>query len=244
MRFEPGPGLGGHCIPIDPFYLTWKAREFDFTTRFIELAGEVNQNMPYYCRSRRLAGAEPRRRQVADAARRCSCSASPTRPTSPTCASRPAVKLIELLQNAGAEVSYHDPHVPAFDEHGTRALARCRSTRRLRRRRDRDGPLGDRLRRARRRRAARRRPPQRDRPARDHGATRSGSCERCRGRPGRPRLLGQEPRPQLRRPRRADLALRSLGRAPRTQFAARHPQARVDRRRSASCSPTPSSTRS
>ena len=51
MRFEPGPGLGGHCIPIDPFYLTWKAREYDFTTRFIELAGEVNQNMPYYCRS-------------------------------------------------------------------------------------------------------------------------------------------------------------------------------------------------
>ena len=52
MRFDPGPGLGGHCIPIDPFYLTWKAREFDFSTRFIELAGEVNQNMPYYCRSR------------------------------------------------------------------------------------------------------------------------------------------------------------------------------------------------
>src|SRR6188508_1127009 len=52
MPFQPGPGLGGHCIPIDPFYLTWKAREFDFQTRFIELAGEVNQNMPYYCRSR------------------------------------------------------------------------------------------------------------------------------------------------------------------------------------------------
>ncbi len=49
MRFEPGPGLGGHCIPIDPFYLTWKAREFDFSTEFIELAGEVNQNMPYFC---------------------------------------------------------------------------------------------------------------------------------------------------------------------------------------------------
>ena len=52
MPFQPGPGLGGHCIPIDPFYLTWKAREYDFSTRFIELAGEVNQNMPYYCRSR------------------------------------------------------------------------------------------------------------------------------------------------------------------------------------------------
>src|SRR5262249_34788458 len=51
MTFKPGPGLGGHCIPIDPFYLTWKAREFDFTTEFIELAGKVNQSMPYYCRS-------------------------------------------------------------------------------------------------------------------------------------------------------------------------------------------------
>ena len=51
MRFKPGPGLGGHCIPIDPFYLTWKAREYDFYTEFIELAGKVNENMPYYCRS-------------------------------------------------------------------------------------------------------------------------------------------------------------------------------------------------
>src|SRR5690606_36387424 len=49
MKFEPGPGLGGHCIPVDPFYLSWKAREFDFWTEFIELAGKVNQNMPYYC---------------------------------------------------------------------------------------------------------------------------------------------------------------------------------------------------
>src|ERR671934_268480 len=50
MSFKPGPGLGGHCIPVDPFYLTWKAREFDFHTEFIELAGKVNSNMPYYCR--------------------------------------------------------------------------------------------------------------------------------------------------------------------------------------------------
>ena len=51
MSFKPGPGLGGHCIPIDPFYLTWKAREYDFYTEFIELAGKVNENMPYHCRS-------------------------------------------------------------------------------------------------------------------------------------------------------------------------------------------------
>ena len=51
MSFQPGPGLGGHCIPLDPYYLSWKAREYDFSTRFIELAGEVNNNMPYFCRS-------------------------------------------------------------------------------------------------------------------------------------------------------------------------------------------------
>ena len=51
MSFQPGPGLGGHCIPLDPYYLSWKAREYDFSTRFIDLAGEVNNNMPYFCRS-------------------------------------------------------------------------------------------------------------------------------------------------------------------------------------------------
>ena len=52
MRFKPGPGLGGHCLPLDPFYLSWKAREVDFHTEFIELAGKVNQNMPYFCREK------------------------------------------------------------------------------------------------------------------------------------------------------------------------------------------------
>jgi UDP-N-acetyl-D-glucosamine dehydrogenase len=117
MRFEPGPGLGGHCIPIDPFYLTWKAREFDFSTRFIELAGEVNQNMPYYCRSRvsqalnhglgrSLSGSSVLVLGVAYKADISDMRESP------------AVKLIQLLQNAGADVSYHDPHVPSFSDHG------------------------------------------------------------------------------------------------------------------------------
>jgi UDP-N-acetyl-D-glucosamine dehydrogenase len=111
--FQPGPGLGGHCIPIDPFYLTWKAREYDFATRFIELAGEVNQNMPYYCRSRvsqalnhgshkSLAGS---RVLVLGVAYKADIS---------DWRESPAVKLIELLQNAGADVAYHDPHVPSF----------------------------------------------------------------------------------------------------------------------------------
>ena len=115
--FQPGPGLGGHCIPIDPFYLTWKAREYDFATRFIELAGEVNQNMPYYCRSRvsqalnhgahkSLSGSRALVLGVAYKADIADWRESP------------AVKLIELLQTAGASVAYHDPHVPAFTSDG------------------------------------------------------------------------------------------------------------------------------
>ena len=117
MRFEPGPGLGGHCIPIDPFYLTWKAREYDFSTRFIELAGEVNQNMPYYCRSRvsqalnHGAGRSLKGSRILVLGVAYKADISDMRES-------PAVKLIELLDNAGAEVSYHDPHVPSFVENG------------------------------------------------------------------------------------------------------------------------------
>ncbi len=87
MSFKPGPGLGGHCLPLDPFYLAWKAREYDFYTEFIELAGKVNENMPYVCMAQHRAVAE-RHRQERHAARRCSCSASRTRTTSTTPASR------------------------------------------------------------------------------------------------------------------------------------------------------------
>ncbi len=117
MRFEPGPGLGGHCIPIDPFYLTWKAREYDFSTRFIELAGEVNQNMPYYCRSRvsqalnHGSGRSLKGSRILVLGVAYKADISDMRES-------PAVKLIELLDNAGAEVAYHDPHVPSFEEHG------------------------------------------------------------------------------------------------------------------------------
>jgi UDP-N-acetyl-D-glucosamine dehydrogenase len=119
MRFEPGPGLGGHCIPIDPFYLTWKAREYDFTTRFIELAGEVNQNMPYYCRSRvsqalnHGAGKSLNGSRVLVLGVAYKADIGDVRES-------PALKLIELLENAGAEVAYHDAHVPELAEHGLR----------------------------------------------------------------------------------------------------------------------------
>src|SRR5712691_8668833 len=114
MSFKPGPGLGGHCIPIDPFYLTWKAREYGFYTEFIELAGKINENMPYYCRSlisqalnhgkqRSLKGSKVLVLGVA-----YKSDIGDTRES-------PALKLMELLRNAGSEVSYHDPHVPELN---------------------------------------------------------------------------------------------------------------------------------
>ncbi len=117
MPFQPGPGLGGHCIPIDPFYLTWKAREYDFTTEFIELAGKVNADMPYYCRSRvsqalnHGAGKSLKGSRILVLGVAYKADISDMRES-------PAVKLIHLLQNAGADVSYHDPHVQSFTEHG------------------------------------------------------------------------------------------------------------------------------
>jgi UDP-N-acetyl-D-glucosamine dehydrogenase len=114
MPFHPGPGLGGHCIPLDPYYLAWKAREFDFNTRFVELAGEINNNMPYFCRSvisqalnhgaqKSLKGSKILLVGVAYKADIGDVRESP------------AEKLLMLLRNAGADVSYHDPFVPEFD---------------------------------------------------------------------------------------------------------------------------------
>ena len=122
MRFDPGPGLGGHCIPIDPFYLTWKAREYDFSTRFIELAGEVNQNMPYYCRSRVSQALNHGAGKSLSGSRILVLGVAYKADISDMRES-PAVKLIELLQNAGADVAYHDPHVPSFVEHGTELVS-------------------------------------------------------------------------------------------------------------------------
>jgi UDP-N-acetyl-D-glucosamine dehydrogenase len=117
MSFSPGPGLGGHCIPIDPFYLTWKAREFGFYTEFIELAGKVNEEMPYFCRS--LVS------QALNHAKEKSLKGSKVlvlgvayKPGIGDMRESPALKLISLLQNAGADVSYYDPHVPKFADHG------------------------------------------------------------------------------------------------------------------------------
>jgi UDP-N-acetyl-D-glucosamine dehydrogenase len=117
MRFSPGPGLGGHCIPVDPFYLSWKAREFGFYTEFIELAGKVNEEMPYFCRSL-VSQALNHHAQRAMKGSRILVLGVAYKPDIGDLRESPAIKLISLLQNAGADVSYHDPHVPAVDEHG------------------------------------------------------------------------------------------------------------------------------
>jgi UDP-N-acetyl-D-glucosamine dehydrogenase len=117
MRFSPGPGLGGHCIPIDPFYLTWKAREFGFYTEFIELAGKVNEAMPYFCRSL-VSQALNHHSQKAMKGSAILVLGVAYKPDIADMRESPAVKLISLLHNAGAAVAYHDPHVPSFDENG------------------------------------------------------------------------------------------------------------------------------
>ncbi|MDH4103068.1 MAG: nucleotide sugar dehydrogenase [Thermoleophilia bacterium] len=117
MPFKPGPGLGGHCIPIDPFYLTWKAREYGFYTEFIELAGKVNESMPYYCRSV-VSQALNHARQRSLKGSRILVLGVAYKPDISDTRESPAVKLISLLTNAGAEVGYHDPHVPSFTENG------------------------------------------------------------------------------------------------------------------------------
>jgi UDP-N-acetyl-D-glucosamine dehydrogenase len=122
MSFKPGPGLGGHCIPIDPFYLTWKAREFGFTTEFIELAGKVNEAMPYYCRSL-ISQALNHGKQRSMSGSRILVLGVAYKPDIGDVRESPALKLIELLTNAGAEVAYHDPHVAALPELGLESVA-------------------------------------------------------------------------------------------------------------------------
>jgi UDP-N-acetyl-D-glucosamine dehydrogenase len=117
MPFSPGPGLGGHCIPVDPFYLTWKAREFGFYTEFIELAGKVNEEMPYFCRSL-VSQALNHHAQRAMKGSRILVLGVSYKPDIGDLRESPALKLISLLQNAGADVSYHDPHVPRIHEEG------------------------------------------------------------------------------------------------------------------------------
>jgi UDP-N-acetyl-D-glucosamine dehydrogenase len=114
MPFSPGPGMGGHCLPVDPFYLSWRAREFDIATEFIELAGKVNQQMPYHCvekAQRALNGAG-----LSVKGARVAVLGVSYKPGVGDIRESPALKIISLLRAKGADVSYHDPHVPNLAE--------------------------------------------------------------------------------------------------------------------------------
>ncbi len=121
MRFEPGPGMGGHCLPVDPFYLSWRAREFDMSTEFIELAGKVNQQMPYHC----VAKVQRALNDAALAVRgaRIAVFGVSYKPGVGDVRESPALTILELLHGMGAELCYHDSHVPALPELGLESVA-------------------------------------------------------------------------------------------------------------------------
>lgn len=110
QAFYPGPGLGGHCIPIDPFYLTWKAREFDFSTRFIELAGEINTRMPYYVAQKAIEALTSRNRGLQGT--RILILGLAYKKDVDDVRESPSLKLMEILKERGIEVDYNDPYVP------------------------------------------------------------------------------------------------------------------------------------
>ncbi len=114
MRFEPGPGMGGPCLPVDPFYLSWRAREFDMTTEFIELAGKVNQQMPYHCVAKAQRALNEKGLSVKGA--RVAVIGVSYKPGVGDVRESPALKIISLLGELGAEIVYHDPHVPSLPE--------------------------------------------------------------------------------------------------------------------------------
>jgi UDP-N-acetyl-D-glucosamine dehydrogenase len=119
MKFTPGPGLGGHCIPIDPFYLTWKAREFDMSTRFIEMAGEVNRGMPHWVVDRTMRAFSDRGRGLAGV--KLLLVGLAYKKNVDDARESPSYKLIELFERAGCTVDYHDdylPVIPPSREHG------------------------------------------------------------------------------------------------------------------------------
>jgi UDP-N-acetyl-D-glucosamine dehydrogenase len=120
MRFEPGPGMGGHCLPVDPFYLAWRAREFDMSTEFIELAGKINQQMPYHCVERiehalNDVSKPVRGSQILILGASYKAGVGDIRES-------PALRIIEVLAERGAELRYHDPYVPALPELGLSSI--------------------------------------------------------------------------------------------------------------------------
>ena len=120
MRFDPGPGMGGHCLPVDPFYLAFKAREHDFYPEFIELAGKVNRAQPGYCVDRIARALNEAERSVKGA--KILILGVSYKPGVGDVRESPALEVIALLRELGAEVSYHDPFVPELSELGLRSV--------------------------------------------------------------------------------------------------------------------------
>src|SRR5919204_1826086 len=116
MRFEPGPGMGGHCLPVDPFYLAWKAREYDLSTEFIELAGKVNQYMPYFCMDKIERALNDGHKPVRGS--RVLLLGVSYKAGVGDVRESPALKIIELLHERGGDVAYHDPFVPELPQLG------------------------------------------------------------------------------------------------------------------------------
>ena len=126
MPFYPGPGLGGHCIPIDPFYLSWKVKQVGFEARFIELAGHVNGAMPHHVVDK-IGDALNTRSKSPSGDRRCLIlGISYKAAISRTCARSPALDVMAVLHQKGARVSYHDPYVPALAAAGVAGRQRPR----------------------------------------------------------------------------------------------------------------------
>jgi UDP-N-acetyl-D-glucosamine dehydrogenase len=120
MRFDPGPGMGGHCLPVDPFYLTWRAREFHMSTEFIELAGKTNQQMPHHCVER----IERALNDVAKPVRgsRIAILGVAYKAGVGDLRESPALRIMEVLAERGGELSYHDPYVPSLPEFGLESV--------------------------------------------------------------------------------------------------------------------------
>ena len=115
MRFEPGPGMGGHCLPVDPFYLTWRAREFHMATEFIELAGKINQQMPYYCVERIEQALNEVEKPVKGS--RIGILGVAYKGGVGDIRESPALRIIEVLTERGALIAYHDPYVPTLPQY-------------------------------------------------------------------------------------------------------------------------------
>jgi UDP-N-acetyl-D-glucosamine dehydrogenase len=116
MPFWPGPGLGGHCIPIDPFYLTWRAKAYDLSTEFVELAGRINTNMPYYAVSRVIRALNQSGVATRDA--KILLLGVAYKPNVSDMRESPSLKLLSLLRGEGIDIRYHDPHVPELRKEG------------------------------------------------------------------------------------------------------------------------------